>query len=142
MSEAETRDLMRTLPALSIRQPWALSILNGKDIENRTWSTGFRGRFLIHAGKTMTCEEVEAWRIFVQGYIPEFDMHWAECLKVADIRRGGIIGVADLVGCVTTHKSPWFCGPIGFVIANARPLAFVPCRGALGFFRFKEEEAA
>jgi hypothetical protein len=37
---------------LSIRQPWAWLVAHGwKNIENRTWPTGFRGRFLIHAAK-------------------------------------------------------------------------------------------
>ena len=37
--------------ALSIRQPWAWLVVHGyKDVENRSWSTGFRGRVLIHAG--------------------------------------------------------------------------------------------
>ena len=37
-------------PCLSIRQPWAWLIAHGwKNIENRTWPTGYRGRFLIHA---------------------------------------------------------------------------------------------
>jgi hypothetical protein len=38
--------------ALSIRQPWAWLIVNGfKDLENRSWSTAFRGPVWIHAGK-------------------------------------------------------------------------------------------
>ncbi len=45
------KDLLK-FPILSIRQPWAWLIVNGyKDIENRTWSTRFRGKVLIHAGK-------------------------------------------------------------------------------------------
>jgi hypothetical protein len=41
------------MKALSIMQPWAWLIVNGlKDIENRKWSTDFRGEFLVHAGKT------------------------------------------------------------------------------------------
>lgn len=38
------------MKALSILQPWAWLIVEGyKDVENRTWKTGFRGKFLIHA---------------------------------------------------------------------------------------------
>ena len=44
--------------ALSVRQPWAWAIIHaGKDIENRSWATKFRGRVLIHASKGMTQEE-------------------------------------------------------------------------------------
>jgi|GEM_PF-4590028 len=38
---------------LSVRRPWANLIVAGyKLIENRTWTTGYRGRVVIHAGKT------------------------------------------------------------------------------------------
>lgn len=41
------------MKALSIRQPWAWCIIYaGKDIENRTWATQYRGPVLIHAAKT------------------------------------------------------------------------------------------
>lgn len=37
--------------ALSIRQPWAGLILAGtKDVENRTWTTPWRGVLVVHAG--------------------------------------------------------------------------------------------
>lgn len=46
------------MKALSIRQPWAWLIVHGgKDIENRSWHTKFRGRFLVHAAKGMTSNE-------------------------------------------------------------------------------------
>lgn len=38
------------MKTLSFQQPWATLIAMGlKDIENRTWNTDFRGKFLIHA---------------------------------------------------------------------------------------------
>ena len=46
------------MKALSIRQPWAWLIVHGrKDIENRSWRTKFRGRFLVHAAQGMTRRE-------------------------------------------------------------------------------------
>ena len=121
---------MRTL---SIRQPWAGLIVAGiKDIENRSWSTSYRGPILIHAGKAKPpadwLEEIEEEHGIV---IPRMEF-------------GGIIGTAEIVDCVTSHPSPWFCGPFGFVLANPRPLPFLPCKGALGFFNveFPSIEAA
>ncbi len=103
--------------ALSIRQPWAHRILHeGKDVENRSWPTRFRGPVLIHAGK---------------GVDPE---DRAE-VKRLGLPLGGIVGVMEIVGCVNQMDSEWYFGPWGFVIRNARPLDFIPCRGALGFFR-------
>ena len=56
---------------------------------------------------------------------PEFDQ----------LQRGGIVGEAEIVDCVTQSPSPWFVGEYGFVLRNAKPLPFEPCKGALGFFK-------
>lgn len=101
--------------ALSIRQPWAHHILfDGKDIENRDWPTRFRGPVLIHAGKAY------------DGPIPSAH---------ADLPRGGIVGMAEIIDCVSQSESEWFVGGFGFVLRNAVPLIFVPCKGKLSFFR-------
>lgn len=114
--------------ALSIRQPWAWLILHaGKDIENRDWSTKFRGRFLIHAGKGMTHEEYAA--------AADFAAACGQCLPAADaLPRGGIVGSATIVDCVTRSDSPWFVGEHGFVLRDPKPLQFVPWKGQLSFF--------
>jgi hypothetical protein len=104
------------MKALSIRQPWCHHILvDGKDVENRDWATRFRGEVLIHAGKAFDGP--------IRDY-PEF----------AHLPRGGIVGVVEIVDCVSACGSEWFCGDYGFVLRNARVLPFIPCRGALGFF--------
>ena len=39
------------LKALTIKQPWAWAIVAGhKDVENRSWSTPYRGWIVVHAG--------------------------------------------------------------------------------------------
>jgi len=116
------------MKALSIRQPWAWLILNGgKDIENRSWPTRFRGPFLIHAAKGMTREEYEGAADVAAGQgitLPDFK----------DLERGGIVGQAEIVDCVDRDPSPWFFGDYGFVLKNVKPLPFRECKGALGFF--------
>lgn len=103
--------------ALSIRQPWCHHILySGKDVENRDWPTKGRGWFLIHAGK--------AW----DGGKPEDP-------EMCDAPRGGIVGAARIVDCVTEMDSRWFFGKYGFVLRDAFPLPLIPCKGALGFFK-------
>jgi len=113
---------------LSIRQPWAWLILYaGKDIENRDWSTKFRGRFLIHAGKGMTRAEYATAADFAASCgqrVPEPEA----------LQRGGIVGSVELVDCVTQSDSPWFVGEHGFVLRDPRPLQFVPWKGQLSFF--------
>ncbi|HVN71159.1 MAG TPA: ASCH domain-containing protein [Desulfomonilia bacterium] len=111
--------------ALSIRQPWAWLIVHGgKDVENRTWRTDIRGRFLIHAGYVLD----EAGHAYVKKHIG-IDLPDPDALK-----RGGIIGFADLTDCVAKYESPWFTGPYGFVLSHAKPLPFIAIPGKPGFF--------
>ena len=118
------------MKVLSIRQPWAWLILNaGKDIENRTWPTRFRGRVLIHAGKAMTKTEHTIAAYTLDSIIPSHYMP-----RRHELERGGIVGEVEIVDCVTQSNSPWYSGEYGFVLRNPKPLEFRPCKGALGFF--------
>lgn len=63
-----------------------------------------------------------------------------ECLEPCDLSYGGIIGSVDVVAIVTKHDSPWFFGPRGLVLANPEPCAFVPAKGALGFFAWRPSD--
>lgn len=84
----------------------------------------------------MTRADYEACVIFVSGighlltdadfFFPTFEMLQAEL--------GGIVGEAEITGCVTESQSPWFVGEYGFVIKNAKRTPFRKCKGALGFF--------
>ncbi len=134
------------MKALSIRQPWAWLILRPditdpaertralehghiKDIENRDWYTRFHGRLLIHASKGMTRDEyMNGWdtldEIVPGATLPPFKA----------LERGGIVGSAEMIGCVRASTSRWFFGEYGFVFRDPRPLPFVPYRGSLGFF--------
>lgn len=119
---------LKALPALAIRQPYAWLVAQGiKDIENRSRRTHYRGQFLIHASLNMTLLDDETLKglPLPQGNtLPE------------DYHIGGIIGVAEIVGCERKSSSPWKDpSSWGWVVANARPLPFRPCKGALGFFR-------
>lgn len=121
-----------SLPCLSVRQPWAWLLAHGwKNIENRGWKTHRRGRFLIHASKGMTRDEYQACYLFVAGFAPELAR---SIPSFASLERGGIVGEAVLLDCVTAHSSEWFQGPYGFVIDEARPLDYLRCDGKQGFF--------
>lgn len=119
------------MKTVAIKQPWASLIIHeGKDIENRSWPTKYRGTVLIHASKKLdTCERC-AFREFKaqRGIVTSLGLHWSE------LPHGGIIGIAEIVDCVTESKSPWFVGPYGFVLANARPLKFQAAKGLLGLY--------
>lgn len=136
------------MKALSIQQPWPWLIvrpdildreqweklrLDGlvKDVENRDWHTTFRGPFFLHAGKKFDYDGYEAVLDRIEG---AFAMP-----KPGEYQMGGIVGAAHLTDCVPRYDSPlWFVGKFGFVIRNAIPTTFFPCRGQLGFFDVAE----
>ena len=102
--------------ALSIKQPYPHHIFHdGKDVENRDWPTKGRGWFIVHAGVSKS----------------ELDMDDPE---EREMPRGGVVGMARIVDCVTDMDSRWFFGRYGFVLRDAFPLPLIPCRGQLGFF--------
>jgi len=71
--------------ALSIRQPWAHLIVAGiKQIENRTWTTRYRGPLLIHAGQLWHDETIADIERRHRIAIPR------------DLQLGGIVGIATL----------------------------------------------
>jgi hypothetical protein len=127
------------MKALSIRQPWAWLIVHGvKDVENRTWRTNFRGRFLVHAG--IRFDEDGHRRIWasheLRAVLP------TSFPRPDAFQRGGIVGEAVLIDCVEAHPSRWFSGPVAFVLVEQRPLPFVECRGMLNFFTVPDEVVA
>lgn len=68
------------LKVLSVRQPYAyLIIYGGKDVENRTWRTHYRGRLYIHS--------------------PSF--------QYSDYITSAIIGYVDLVDVISDSDSKW-----------------------------------
>ncbi len=112
------------MKALSILQPWPWGIFNlGKDVENRSWRTHFRGRFLIHTGKGFDDDGFEY--LIDEGFrVPD----------PAKLPRGGLVGSAVIRDCVQASDSRWFFGPYGFVLQGAKEMPFIPWRGERGFF--------
>ena len=127
------------MKALSIMQPWAWLIVNGhKSIENRTWRCHYRGLILIHAGKKVdTWARADLWKRHHPAIGGPIDLEAPETYE-----RGGVVGEAEIVDCIERSDDPWFAGPFGIVLRNARPLPFRPCKGMLGFFTPTFEEPA
>lgn len=124
------------MKALSIRQPWAWLIVNGhKDIENRTWPTKHTGHVLIHASKGMTATEYVQVRQWLKDH-PDQKLRAIELPPAGALERGGIVGMAMLVGCdYDSRKSSWAqAWHFGFKLQSARTLPFTPLKGMLGLF--------
>jgi hypothetical protein len=128
-----------TMKALSIRQPSAWEIVQGiKVVEFRSWSTKHRGRFFIHASKTIEKKRLETEQKWLAKYGKELPEDWS---------LGGIVGIATLADCVQRTEpsllrqvyddllsnrpppgtesrpdSEWFGASYGYILADARPL--------------------
>lgn len=123
--------------ALTLKQPWAWLVIHGpKDIENRRWNTGFRGRFYVHTSKQHLREDYEQALGVARAHgveLPPFDSPVYEC--------GGIIGSAVLDDVLPpwSQARPWkFEGNFGFVLSDRMSLPFTACAGALNFWRIPE----
>ena len=128
---------MINIPALSIRQPWTWLIVQGyKPVENRDWKypPSHRGDFYLHASKGCTKREYEDVVDFVETVDASIIIP-----PLKELERGGLVGIANMVDCVTESDSPWFFGKYGFVMENVRPIEFIECKGQLGFFDCKCE---
>lgn len=134
-----TSEKPATIKCLSFRQPYATWFflqeqfervgLPPKTIENRTWTTTYRGPLLIHASKTFEDDAIPYWsRRYpaIRSAIPT---------SKKDYPTGVILGIADLANVVLSSHDPWFVGRYGFVLkgAQAFPKA-VPYSGNLGLF--------
>lgn len=116
--------------ALSVRRPWANLIVAGhKTVENRTWSTRYRGAVVIHAGARWERDGADvAAALGISGFASS-----AQC-------PSGYLGVAQLVD---VHRAAGCCAPWGqqdqgvyhWVLTDAVALSTpVPGPGRLGLY--------
>lgn len=94
------------MKVLTVKQPWAYLICSGiKDIENRTWSTKFRGRVLIHASAKPTNEP---YMILNDEQYKAIEESGKEIDFLQSYTNGSqIIGSVEIVDCVRDHSSVW-----------------------------------
>jgi hypothetical protein len=122
--------------ALSLRQPWADLVLEGrKSVETRTWNTNFRGEFFIHAAQAV---DVEACKRFKRD--------------PAMLVRGALVGSAKITGTKRYHTKEEFVAEdalhaagwlpfssdkprYGFFLSEVKRVPTRACKGSLGFFK-------
>lgn len=121
------------MKAITVCEPYASAIIIGpKRVENRPQPWKFRGRLLIHAGKsqkfmgTLTKEQLDQWNPELSGF---------------RLGHGEIIGSVEVYDCIeyATHPDyldePWAFGPYCLLLRDPEPFAKpIPYRGALGLF--------
>lgn len=116
------------IPALTLFQPWAWAIAAGhKQIENRCWTTSYRGPVLIHAGKKWDEEGAEWMRDCFGLEVPMFG-----------VPHGAVVGVALLEDITDDEyeENPWAIRG-SYHWHMARALEFetpIPMRGKLNLW--------
>ena len=128
---------MTKMKCLSVRQPWASLIAHGhKDVENRTWSTNYRGPLIVHASAKPDCSMYTAMECIA-------DMNSMEVFEEDDYALfaglhcplGVAVCVVDLVDVVKDSTSVWAApGLHHWVLENARLIDPVPMKGRLQIF--------
>lgn len=125
------------MKALSLKQPWAELILQGKKtIETRKWRTSFRGEFLIHASR-----QVDSKQMIELG----FD----------DLPTGCIVGKAKLVEVKEYPTKEALDADVnqhllrlenldkkryGFLLSNVKRVQPKQVRGQLNFFEVEWQD--
>lgn len=136
------------MKALTLIRPWAAAVAHlGKNVENRTWrppAVLVGQRFAIHAGKREDLGILRALNIEQDRrglpMLPDAGPQGIVCTvrldniftAVGEMTLNHRAAVANRLGLPDLR---WFFGPVGWVLADARPLATpVPCRGAQGLW--------
>lgn len=91
--------------ALTIRQPWAWAICHaGKRIENRSWTTSYRGQLAIHASKSAPSQAMlDAVAELARDAQPGRRQSLARTAAAARAApRGAIVAVCTLADVVAT----------------------------------------
>ena len=129
------------MKAITIKEPWASMIAHGfKAMETRSWSTKYRGRIAIHAGKG---KPDKSW----MDNVPEM------MEMVGDIHPGCIVAYADLVDCrliteemveeVKANHAEYISGfyepgRYAFVLENVQPIIPIKVNGKQRLWSYDE----
>ena len=116
---------MKKIKVLSIIQPWAWCIFNaGKNVENRTWKTNYRGELYIHASKNF--DYFRYPDLLVNNLVPQ---------NLRVFEQGGIIGKVHLVCCIKNYVSSWSeKNKWNWILEKPETTIFKSCRDMPGIF--------
>ena len=133
--------------ALSVAQPWASAIAYaGKDVENRSWRTHYRGPVAIHASGSLRKGDVDDLVRQVRGGPRRRLMEWIRkgqrrvglANDDQEIVQSHILAIAMIVDCVERSSSPWhYPDSWGWVLEGVVPIEPVPMKGTLGLWECK-----
>lgn len=117
------------MKAVTIRQPFAWAIAAGfKDIENRSWAPHVKRGELVAIHAAVAAPDADdvtrvQKRIGRRARVPE------------EYDCGAVVAVARVAKVVTSSRSAWFSGPLGWVLEDVAPVRKpIECKGQLGLW--------
>jgi hypothetical protein len=120
--------MKQTIKCLTVKQPWAWSIVNGhKDVENRSFFIRYRGPVIIQSSARVSIADLSA------------DAFWIEdetgLTLPADFTLGSIEGIVTLTDVVKNSPSQW-ANPDNYhwLLTNPVPLPEHALKGKLGLW--------
>lgn len=131
------------MKAITIKNPWAYLICSGfKNIENRNWNTHYRGKILIHAGKSWANTDIK--KLLTAPQLNSIPASLLDKINNSSglINEGAIIGEAEILRVVETSNSLWADPESRYYWELIKPVLYknpiTGVKGQLGIWNFKE----
>ena len=110
---------------LCVKQPYATLLCSGiKDVENRSWSTDYRGRLFIATGKNDNIAKEQSNPYFMDFITPLIEQ--GKFPQLNSLQKSALIGYVDLEDCSLEHvdsiwsRGSWADGGnVNWIIKNA-----------------------
>lgn len=135
---------MAKIKALSLIQPWASLIMDGrKTIETRSWQTKYRGILVIHASAKI---DGKAAANFYPTLVKRF---WPQNVLRKFFPTKSVLGIAILKECVQfpnvlappDEYGDFTEGRFGWLLMNAKRFEIpIPAKGHLGLWNWEPQE--
>ena len=128
------------MKALTIAQPYAHLIMTGeKLVENRTWNPQYRGRLVIHAGKSR--EWLDTHSPLPEGMVFGAALGTVDVVMVVHIdtinswrRNPALCPIPYQWICFHEHTEGLWC----WILEDPKPFPEpIKCQGALGLWEFE-----
>lgn len=130
------------MKVITIKQPFATLIAEGvKEYEFRKWKTKYRGKLLIHAGKSVDKEAIEKFSKYNFDYptgkiIAEVDL--TDCIEVTDEFRKELQEKNSLVYSNAINNKYW--NGYAFKVENVKKIKEIEVNGKLSLWEYDYKE--
>lgn len=126
------------MKVLTIKEPWATLIIDGyKKYEFRSWKTNYRGKLLIHAGKSLEKDMLNRFKDYnltcaCGEIIGEAIL--TDCILVTEEFNSELTKIDPIVYGRTNHATK-YAWKLENVVKYDKP---IPINGKLGLWNYEE----